>query len=335
MRRFPVLLGSLLTAAVAARASAFVTMPVGGHAGELDVEARVTAERGTSEPNENTASIVKARGFYEAKLGVGYTFGTVGPLQLLSFRLEGTWFRSPEEKNDPSRWIVGSPGSGSAAPGAGECRAGARYLGNGVCQFYPADRGALLSGSASFAAIHEAGFALSFFVRGTVPIDMDLKKFEASRLDYFAGGSTVGLELRAWLGYESSIFFGSGTFPFGKQQNPVVAVTNLFHVHAERWIFPWRAGIKFGPYVEGDLRQRFDERYDAAYSPVSLPQPGAVAAQQNDRVRQIRFATALLPYFLVTPRLAVEAGYIQKFFGYDARATYAVYLGLRGLFELR
>ncbi len=148
-------------------------------------------------------------------------------------------------------------------------------------------------------------------------------------------GSTVGLELRPWLGYESTIFFGSGTFPFGKQQNPVVALTNLFHVHAERWLLPWRVGLKFGPYVEGDLKQRFDERYDAAYSPVSLPQPGAVATQQNDRVRQIRFATALLPYFLVTPRLAIEAGYIQKYFGYDARATYAVYAGVRGLFELR
>ncbi len=113
----------------------------------------------------------------------------------------------------------------------------------------------------------------------------------------------------------------------------MVALTNLFHVHAERWLLPWRVGLKFGPYVEGDLKQRFDERYDAAYSPVSLPQPGAVATQQNDRVRQIRFATALLPYFLVTPRLAIEAGYIQKYFGYDARATYAVYAGVRGLFR--
>jgi hypothetical protein len=42
----------------------------------------------------------------------------------------------------------------------------------------------------------------------------------------------------------------------------------------------------------------------------------------------------MLPYFLVTEHLAVEAGYIQKFFGYDARATQAYFLGVRGLIDL-
>ncbi len=89
-----------------------------------------------------------------------------------------------------------------------------------MCQFYPSDSGVLLSGSVSFAVIHEAQFTLGFFARGTVPIDMDLKKFEASRLDYFAGGSTVGLELRPWLGYESDDLFRFWNVPLWQTAEP-------------------------------------------------------------------------------------------------------------------
>ena len=42
----------------------------------------------------------------------------------------------------------------------------------------------------------------------------------------------------------------------------------------------------------------------------------------------------MLPYFLVTEHLSVELGYVQKFFGYDARATQAYFVGLRGLIDL-
>lgn len=314
-----------------ATAGAFVGTPVGGHPGEVDVNLQVTTERGKTEPNENQASFMKPKSWFEYKLGVGYTGGDVGPIEFPSIRLEATYFRTPAERNDPDEWQVGD--AGSSAPGTigPECTAGARYLGGGVCEFHPEDDGTLVTLSLSGAVVHSADFALGLFVRGTVPIGMDLDKFGNPRIDYFAGGTNVGVELRPWLGFESSVFLGSGTRPFGKQQNGAVALSTLFHFRARQWLLPWRAGVKIGPYVEGDIHERYDERYDRAYSPVVLPQPGAQPEQSRDRIRAARFAVATLPYFLVTDHLSVELGYVQKFFGYDARATQVYFAGVRGL----
>ena len=315
-------------------AHAFVGTPVGGHPGELDVNAVVTAERGKTEPNENQASFMKTRGWYEYKLGAGYTFGDLGPLQFFSARLEATYYQTPAEKNDPDEWQVGAPGSSPPGSIGSECSAGAKYLGGGVCEFYPEDTGTIATATVSFAAVHDPKFALGFFLKGSVPFGMDLDKFENPRLDYFAGGTNVSVELQNWLLLETTIFLGSGTRPFGKEQNGAAALSALFDFKTRRWLLPWKAGIKIGPYVEGDIHERYDERYDRAFSPAVLPQPGAQPAQYRDRIRAARFAMAALPYCLVTPHLSVEAGYIQKFFGYDARATQVYFVGLRGLMSV-
>jgi hypothetical protein len=320
--------------AFARPADAFVPIPVGGHPGELDLNAQVTTERGKTEPNENQKSFMHPKSWFEYKLGAGYTWGHFGPLQFFSTRLEATYYTTPAERNDPGEWPVGAPGSSPPGTIAPECTAGARYLGGGECEFYPEDQGTLVSGTVSFALIHDPKFALGFYLRGTVPFAMNLEKFGNPRMDYLAGGWQLGVELDSWLGYEVAFFLGSGTRPLSKEQNGAVAVTNLFHFHAERWILPWKAGVKVGPYVEGDINERFDERYDRAYSPVELPQGGAPPRQQRDRIRAARFAVALLPYFLVTDSVSVELGYIQKFFGYDARATQAYFLGVRVLLDL-
>jgi len=299
------------------------------------VNLQVTAERGKTEPTENQDSWFKTQGFYEYKLGAGYTFGDLGPLEFFALRLEGTFFQSPVERSDPSKFLVAAPGEGtSPVLGAGECTAGASYLGDGICEFYPADEGALVTGAVSFAVIHDAKFALGLFARGQVPIDMDLEKFANPRVDYFAFGSQIGVELKPTFAYESSIYLGTGTRPLSTKQNGVVGLTNLFHVHAERWLLPWKVGVKLGPYVEIDLHERHDRRYDAAFSPIALGGPGEPPHQTSDRIRAVRVATALLPYFLVTDRLSVELGYVQKFFGYDARATQVYFAGLRGLIDL-
>jgi hypothetical protein len=333
-RRLGLLVAAVLFSAGSARA--FVPIPVGGHPKELDVNAQVETERGKYEPNENQKSWIKLHDFYEYKLGVGYTWGDLGPLQFFSTRLEATYYTTPAEQNDPAAWQVNAPGT-PPTPGLStpECTNGASYKGNGVCEFYPEDRGTLVSATVSAALVHDPKFAFGVYLRGTAPFAMDLEKFSNPRIDYFAGGTQLGVELTPWLAYEALTFLGSGTRPFGKQQNGAFALTNLLHFHAERWLLPWKAGIKVGPYFEGDLNERFDARYDAAYSPQTLPQPGAAGpTQQNDRIRAMRFAVAFLPYFLVTENLSVEAGYVQKFFGYDARATQAWYLGVRGLFDL-
>jgi len=327
--------GLLIAISLGARsAGAFVGTPVGGHPGELDINGQVTAERGKTEPNENQASFMKTRGWYEYKLGAGYTWGDVGPLEFFSTRLEATYYRTPAEKNDPDEWQVGAPGSSPPGTIGSECTAGAKYLGGGECEFYPKDDGTIVTGTVSFAVIHDPKFALGFYLKGSVPFGMNLEKFENPRLDYLAGGFNVGVELQTWLGFETTFYLGSGTRPVGKEQNGAAALTALFDFKARRWLLPWRAGFKLGPYVEGDIHERFDERYDRAYSPVVLPQAGGQPQQSKDRIRAARFAVALLPYFLVTDHLAVEAGYIQKFFGYDARATQAYYVGLRGLIPI-
>ncbi len=314
----------------ATAAQAFVSTPVGGRPGELDVNAVVTAERGKIEPNENQASWVKAKDWYEYKLGVGYTWGDVGPLQFFSTRLEATYYRTPAERNDPDKWQVGAPGSGPP-----ECTAGAEYLGGGVCEFYPKDDGTLVSATVSAALVHDPKYAFGLYLKGTVPFGMNKHKFANPRIDYFAWGWQGGVELTNWLGYEANFYFGLGTRPFGKEQNGAAALTNLLHFHARSWLLPWKAGIKLGPYVEGDIHERYDERFDRAYSPQTLPQPGAPGpTQQTDRIRAARFALAFLPYFLVTEHVAVELGYVQKFFGYDARATQAYFAGVRGLIDL-
>lgn len=316
-------------------ASAFVSTPVGGRPGELDVNAQLTLERGKLEPNENQASYRKVTGWQEYKLGVGYTWGHYGPIEFFSTRLEATYFTTPEETNDPGEWFIQPEGSSTGAQIQPECTAGAQYLGNGLCRFYDKDDGTILSATISGAVIHDPKYALGLFLKFSAPIGMDLEKFGNPRMDYFAFGWQGGVELTNWLAYESTLYLGLGTRPFSKEKNGSVALGNLFHVKARQWLLPWKAGFKLGPYVEGDINERFDERYDRAYSPQVLPQPGdSEARQHQDRIRSARFALAMLPYFLVTEHLAVEAGYIQKFFGYDAPATQAYFVGLRGLADL-
>ncbi len=334
MAKLRYVMPALLALSCPGVANAFVATPVGGRPGELDVNAQFTAERGKIEPNENQKSFMKAKDFYEYKLGVGYTWGHYGPFQFLSTRLEATYYQSPREVNDPAEWQVNPAGSSTPTQLVPECTNGARFLGGGVCEFYPEDTGTLLSATVSTALIHDPKFAFGVYLRGTVPLKMDKEKFANPRLDYFAGGWQIGVELQPWLAFESTLYFGMGTRPFGDEQNGAAAVGNLLHFKAERWLLPWKAGVKFGPYVEGDIHERFDKRYDAAYSAQVPPQPGSTPARERDRIRAARFALALLPYFLVTENLSVELGYIQKFFGYDARATQAYFVGLRGLAEL-
>lgn len=328
------LAAAALCVVVASPAHAFVPIPVGGHPGELDLNAQVGFEAGKIEPHENEASFQKARDFREYKIGAGYTWGHYGPLQFFSTRLELTYFESPAEENDPDKWVVGPEGSSPPGSFGPECTAGAVSISDTVCRFHSSDTGAIATATISFAAIHEPEFALGFFVRGQVPFGLDKEKFANPRVDYLSGGLQLGVDLRRWLTFESFLFIGSGTRPASDDQNGAIAVTTPFHFHGNRWLLPWKVGIKLGPYVEGDIHERFDDRYDAAFSPGVLAQPGVPPERSRDRIRAARFGVTVLPYFLVTDHLAVELGYIQKLFGYDARATQFWFAGLRGLIEV-
>ncbi len=107
----------------------FVPTPVGGHPGELDLNLRLGIEAGTIEPNENSDSFQRARGFLLYTLGVGYTFGDFGVLKDVSLHLQGTYYTSPPERTD--RTLEGRPVDPT------RCVAPARLDGS-VCEFHPA-----------------------------------------------------------------------------------------------------------------------------------------------------------------------------------------------------
>ena len=74
-----------------------------------------------------------------------------------------------------------------------------------------------------------------------------------------------------------------------------------------------RYGLRFGPYVDADLTERFDERYDAAFT-TGFP-------EVRDRVRRARFGGIVNPYVTIADRYSIRLTYLQKAFGYDAAAT--------------
>lgn len=298
---------------LAPAASAFVAAPVGGHPGEVDASVRVAFERGKVEPNEYEGSWQKAR-WNTYSVGGGYTIGTVGPFDDLFVRLDNTFYTSPAESSDPDGLVHPEKGVPNACLGVVKA--------NGVCEFHPSDRGWLLTPGVGANLVHKADFSFGLFLQGTIPIGVDLTKFTLPRVDWVAGGTQLGVHVTPWFGVTSRVYVGSGAKSGAGKQNPAVAITSLFVFEAKRWILPWKAGVSVGPYFEGDLGERFDEAYDAGYE-VGYP-------ARKDRIRAMKLGVAVLPYFRITDHFAVDAGYVQKLFGYDAVATQLYTVGMSG-----
>ncbi len=303
-RRRPAAVAFVLLLA-ATPSAALIPTPVGGHAGEFDLNFRASFERGKVEPNENVDSFQAARWNVYA-LGIGYTLGDWGPLQDSFLRVEGAYVVTPSERNE----------HGPVPP--------ANCLGTVLdathCEFYPEDNGGTLTLAVGANLVHGPQHSFGFFLQGTLPIELNLDKFVTLRVDNLAGGVQTGVQLTPLLSFESRLYLGSGTFT--KQQNATLALTNLFGLTVRRSILPWKAGLKFGTYVDGDLSERFDDRYDAAFS----------APGRRDRIRMLRVATVIAPYFQVTEQAAIELSYVQKLFGYDTPATQFYTLGARVAF---
>jgi len=194
-------------------------------------------------------------------------------------------------------------------------------IGPGSCQFHAPTSGVLLTPSLSFNLLHNAQFSFGLFAQGTARFGVQVGKFSLPRLDVFATGTQLGLHLTPWLGFENRVYVGFGARSSTGRQNGAVSSTTLLVLEAQRWVLPLRAGVKIGIFFEGDLRQRTDEIYDAAYTAGYPP--------RTDRIRSLRFGTVVLPYVTATDHVAIEGGYIQKQFGYDAEATVFLYTGLR------
>jgi hypothetical protein len=302
-------IGFLFTLGAVGEARAFVPSPVGGHPGEVDANARVTLERGKVEPNENPDSKQHAR-WNVYQLGAGYTIGSIGPLQDVRFGIDAAYFYAPAEVNDLS---LGAPVPAS--------KCGGIVVGSGLCQFHITNNGYLVTPRASANLIHDARLSFGAYLQGTAPFDINLRGFVVPRVDILAGGVTFGAHLTDWASIETNTYLGLGV---PDKQNGAVAQTVLFGLEARKWLLPWPAGIKVGPYFEGDITERFDDRYDAAYT--------AGYPDRRNRIQALKFAVAFLPYVRITDRFALELGYVQKFFGYDPPATQTYYIGARAAF---
>jgi hypothetical protein len=304
----------LASLVLAKQADAFVPVPVGGHPGEVDASMRVGYEGGLIEPTENEASWQKAQ-WLLFQVGGGYTIGSVGPFQDFFVRLDHTFYSIPAETSLAEDRVK------PELPGPARCLA--TPLEDGGCEFYPSDRGWIITPAVGANLIHEATHSFGLFLQGSIPIGVLQGKFVLPRVDYVAGGTQVGVHLTDWFGFSNRIYVGSGDFGGDEGQNAAIAITTLFHFDTPRFADrTLKLGLSLGPYFEGDLTERNDEAYDAAYT---IGYEDGV----RDRIRAMKFGLAISPYFQITDHFAIDGGYVQKFFGYDAPATQFFYGGIR------
>jgi hypothetical protein len=310
---------------VADCASAFVTTPVGGRPGDTDVTARVTLERGNVEPHSNQQSWAPAQWQLYA-VGATHNFGQAGPLHDWTLALDLTLLDAPAEVNDPSRLVIPP---GSQATFQLPCDNGAVRTGALTCQFHRPDTGLYVTPRVFANLVHEGPAALGVYLQGTIPIGIDLNRFVLPRFDPIAVGAILGFALNRWLDFESHSYVAPWGYELlsSSYQNGAVAQTDLLGAHAERWLLPGPIGLKAGFYWEGDLQQRYDERYDAAFT--QGYRPGAQDGQGRERIRGLKYGIVAIGSVVVAPRLAIELGTVQKRFGYDAVATQSYFGGAR------
>ena len=281
-------------------AYAFVGGATGGNPGKTTAEVKVDLERGLIEPNENSDSWQDAR-WNVYTIALSHNFGRLGPLLDFHLRLGGSFFTSPAERNEQTTIA------------ADIC--GGDVIGPGLCEFYARDTGGIASLAVGFNVIHTKKLLVGFSIESNIPISVHLRKFANPRIDYVAASVRLGVALSQHISYESNIYLGSGTFG---DQNGRIALTQLA---TARWTFSsWKPALSFGPYVEADITERFDERYDRTYTP-GYP-------DNQDRIRMARFGVILSPSVQIADRATVHATYLQKFFGYDAPATRLFQLGV-------
>ena len=299
-------------------AEAFVASSVGGHEGEIDMNATFIGEFGKVEPTERPTTWQKAN-IKILNFGAGYTIGKLGPLEDFYVRVEGAYYNAAAEVIDnPDDDLLKDGGAIGLTPGQ-------------PVEVYGADRGGYVTATIAANLVHETRFSFGLFLQGTVPIDVNFQKFSNVHLHYVGGGATIGVFITeptklVRLAYASRTFVGSGAYKDGYQHNASVAMTNLFVVEFARWALPWRMGVMAGPYFEGDLNEHVNRGYNDLYRKLD---PDLV---NGDRVRAMRFAIAVLPYFRITNNAALELGYVQKLFGYDPPATQFWTGGVRATF---
>lgn len=294
-KRSLAIVGACFAFTTASPAAAFNTVTLGGEEGEIDINAQFLGQFGELEPTERRSTWQDAD-VKVFNLGAGYTVGDLGPLTDFYVRLDGYYYIAGEEKIDkPEDELFGT-------------------------KMFDEDKGGYVTGTVAAKFVEEPRYAFGAYLQGTIPIDVSFAKFSNVRLHWVGGGTTVDVWLTdpaklVRLGFNNRLFFGSGAYDGDVQHNAAAAMTNLFTLEFARWLLPWRVGIAVGPYFEGDISEHVNRVYHDAYARVS---PDLVV---DDRVRAMRLALAVQPYFKITNHAALELGYVQVLFGYDLPAT--------------
>ncbi len=268
---------------------------VGGHEGEIDINAQFVGAFGSLEPTERRSTWQNAN-IKIFNLGAGYTIGDVGPLRDFYVRVDGAYYIAGGESiTRPEDELFGT-------------------------EMFDEDQGGYVTGTVATNFVRQPRFSFGAFLQGTIPIDVNFQKFSNVRLHWVAGGTDLRVFLSdpsklVRLSFANRLFVGSGAYDGNVQHNASVAMNNLFVLEFARWLLPWRMGISLGPYFDGDINEHVNRVYHDAYARLD---PDLVA---GERVRTMRVALAVLPYFRITHHAALELGYVQTLFGSDVPAT--------------
>lgn len=266
-------------------ALALVSSPATVSEGKSALEVKAMVDRGKVEPNENMTSYQSANiNIYQLSFSRGLSSPGFGFDHFI--RVEYRYFNSGKEQ-------VGSQ------------------------VFYEKDSGHVASVSYGFNFVHERAFSAGMYLSVSPLAVLDRNKFSNPRVDWVAAGLKSGVELSNSFFLEHLVHFGSGLPP--KQNSYLAFAQNLGFKMKEAVSIP--VSIRAGPYVEVDLRDRFDSKYDSVFS----------APGRTDRIRSVKMGVFAGLDLVISENWYGTLGYIQKLGGYDAPATNATYgsLGLK------
>ncbi len=296
---------ALLTTLAPARVAAFNQTPQAGREGEIDVNAQFAAHLGQARPTQRRSTWQSAN-IKILSGGIGYTVGSIGPLQDVYARLGGGYFSADPELVERDDDLLPPQTS-----------------------FFDQDRGGFVTATVSANLVKGPRYAFGVFAQGTVPLDANLEKLSNVHLHFGAAGvrfavtATPGAPVH--FGLYSELFVGSGSYLDAFQHNAAVSLSNLLVLETAQSVMSWRLGVSFGPYFEADLNTHRNEVYRKAYGAVD----DGLADQQ---IRSIELAVAVLPYLRITDHVTVKLGLVHTVSGSYLPATQRWTGGLRVAF---
>ena len=253
---------------------------LGANEHRISFEAQI--ERGKVEPNENKTSFQNANiNIHRIKYSQGLSDFSVLLQPTLNF--EYGHFNSAEEKV-------------------------------GATSFYAKDSGYYSNLGISADFIHDPDKQFGFYLNFRPIVKYNVNKFSNPRLDKFSLGITNSSNFTENVFQKNQIHFGSGD---GKAQNPYLAVNNGFGFRLNQY-FDKPSILSAGLVFEADLKDRYDDSYDAAFSAPGKP----------DRVRAFKYGVLVGVNMDILRSLSVSVDFLQKLGGYDARATQIAKAGL-------